>query len=131
MGIQDDLRTIGHLAGDSVEQLAKLVQNEATLAKTEISAKLAEALRGVAYLAAATLFITPAITLTLLAMAQWLMQQGVAAAAAYLIAAAVGLGLGAILALIGIQRLKADNLAPTVTARQIERDMAVAKEITR
>jgi hypothetical protein len=131
MAIQDDLRTISQLAGDSVEQLAKLVQNEATLAKTEISAKLADALRGVVYLAAATLFITPAIMLALLAMTQWLVQQGVTTAAAYLIAAGVAFGLGAILALIGLQRFKAENLAPTETVRQIQRDMAVAEEITR
>src|SRR5688572_4699702 len=123
MAIQDDFRTISQLAGDSIEQLAKLVQNEANLAKTEISEKLSAALRGVAYLAVASLFITPAIVLLLLAMAQWLVQHGFGGPAAHAIAAAVALAFGAILALIGIQRLKPENLAPTVTMHEVQQDM--------
>lgn len=131
MAIHDDLRTISQLAGDSIEQLAKLVQNEATLAKTEISAKVAEALRGVVYLAAASLFITPAIVLALLALSQWLVAQGFGAGSAYLMSGVVALIIGGVLAMIGMQRLKAENLTPSITAREIRRDIAVAEEITR
>jgi hypothetical protein len=131
MAIQNDLRAIGALAADSIEQLAKLIQNEAELAKTEIGAKVSGALRGVGYLAAASLFITPAIVLLLLALAQWLVTQGLSSPAAYAFAAIVGLGAGLILALVGLQRLKPENLTPDVTMTEIRRDIAAAEEITR
>jgi hypothetical protein len=131
MAIQNDLRAIGQLAAESIEQLAKLVQNEAELAKTEIGAKIADALRGVAYLAAATLFITPAIVLLLLALAQWMVAQGMSSVAAHALAAIVALVIGAVLAMIGIQRLKPDNLTPKITVKEIRRDIAAAEEIAR
>jgi uncharacterized protein YacL len=131
MAIQNDLKAIGALAADSIEQLAKLIQNEAELAKTEISVKVSGALRGVAFLAAATLFITPAMVLLLLALAQWLVTQGLSPAAGYALAAIVGLVAGLILALIGLQRLKPENLTPDITMKEIRRDIAAAEEITR
>lgn len=131
MALTDDLRTISHLAGDAVERLAKLVQNEADLAKAELSAKAADAGRAVGFLLGATLFITPAIVMLLLALAQWMMQSGFSPATAHLLAAMVALALGGILASIGLQRLKAWSLTPTATVREIQRDMSVARELVR
>lgn len=131
MSIQDDLQLIVRLAAESVEQLAKLIQNEANLAKAELSSKLSYALRGVGYLAAGSLFLTPAIALALLALAQWLMQQGLGAAVSYLLASALAFVLGASFILVGVRHLRPENLAPTVTAREVQRDIAAAEEITR
>ena len=61
MGLSDDLHSIPRLVGDAVEQLAKLVQNEAQLARTELSEKLAQAGTGAAYLAAAGIFAIPVL----------------------------------------------------------------------
>ena len=63
MGLSDDLHSIPRLVGDAVEQLAKLVQNEAQLARTELSEKLAQAGTGAAYLAAAGIFAIPVLVL--------------------------------------------------------------------
>lgn len=131
MALADDFRAISRLLGDSVEQMAKLVQNEANLAKAELSARMAEAGRAVGYLLAATLFVTPAIVMLLFALAQFLVQQGFSAAAGHLIAAAVALVIGGLLATVGIQKLKAWTPKPTVTVREIQRDVDVAKELVR
>lgn len=131
MALADDFRTISHLVGDSVEQMAKLVQNEANLARAELSAKVADAGRAVGYLLAATLFVTPAIVMLLFALAQFLVQQGFSAAAGHLISAVVALVIGGLLAMIGIQKLKAWSPKPTVTVMEIQRDVNVAKELVR
>jgi Putative Actinobacterial Holin-X, holin superfamily III len=131
MALTDDLNKIGHLVGDSVEQVAKLLQNEANLAKAELSAKLAEAGRAVGYLAAATIFATPAIVMLLFALAQFLVQQGFSPAAGHLISAVVALAIGGLLAMTGIQKLKAWSPTPSVTVREIQRDVNVAKELVR
>lgn len=131
MRLTDDLHSIGALMGDAVDQLAKLVQNEANLAKAEMSAKLAEAGRAASYILAATLFITPAIVMLFIAFAQWLVQQGFSTAGAHLAAAVLAFALGGILALIGVQKLKSWSLTPTVTVNEIQRDVRVAKELVR
>ena len=67
----------------------------------------------------------------LLALAQWLVTQGLSSPAAYALAAIVSLGAGLILAIVGMQRLKPENLTPDVTMKEIRRDIAAAEEITR
>lgn len=131
MRLADDLRSISQLAGDAVEQLAKLVQNEATLAKAELSAKVGEAGKAIGFLLAAALFATPAIVMLLMALAQWMIENGWSSAGAYLIAGLVALAIGGVLAMVGIMKFKSWSPAPTVTVAEIQRDVSVAKELVR
>ena len=132
MGLSDDLHSIPRLVGDAVEQLAKLVQNEAQLARTELSEKLAQAGTGAAYLAAAGIFAIPVLVLLLIALALWLTAAfELSPAVAHLVAGIVGAAFALVLALMGLSYLKPENLKPKVTIRQVERDMAAAKEMTR
>jgi uncharacterized membrane protein YgcG len=131
MSLSDDVHVIPKLFGDAVEQLGKLVQNEANLARAEMSQKVAQAGRGAAYLAGAAMLAIPVLVLMLMALAIWLTQAGLSPVAAHLVSAACGAAGCAILAMVGVSYLKAENLKPKVTMQQVKRDMKTAKELAR
>ena len=131
MPLSDDLYTIPKLLGDAVEQLGKLVQNEARLARAELTQKITQAGIGAAYILGAALLCIPVLVVVLIALALWLTQLGLSPVVAHLAAAACGAGISIVLALIGISRLKPENLKPKVTMQQVKRDVATAKEIAR
>jgi hypothetical protein len=131
MPLSDDLYTIPKLLGDAVEQLGKLVQNEARLARAELTQKFTQAGIGAAYILGAALLCIPVLVVVLIALALWLTQLGLSPVVAHLAAAASGAGISIVLALIGISRLKPENLKPKVTMQQVKRDVATAKEIAR
>jgi hypothetical protein len=131
MSLSDDLHTIPRLFGDAVEQLGKLVQNEAQLARAEISQKITQAGIGAAYVVGAAILCIPVLVVLLIALALWLVQLGLSPPLAHLAAAACGAALSIVLAVIGMSYLKPENLKPKVTIRQVERDVATAKELAR
>src|SRR3569833_2884303 len=131
MSLSDDLHTIRRLFGDAVDQLGKLVQNEAQLARAEISQKVAQAGIGAAYLIGAAILGIPVLVVLLIALALWLGELGLSPPLAHLAAAACGAVISIVLAVIGMNRLKPENLKPKVTIRQVERDVAAAKELAR
>jgi hypothetical protein len=131
MALAEDVREIPRLVGDSVEQLGKLVRNEAQLAQAELSQKVAQAGVGAAYIAGAAMLAVPVLVLLLIALALWLTQMDINAALAHLIAAGVGVVASVVLAMIGKSYFTPENLTPRVTLRQVEKDVAAAKEMTR
>lgn len=132
MALSDDLHTIPRLVGDTFEQLGKLLQNEVQLARAEVSEKLAQAAMGAAYLGAAAVLFIPVLVVLLIALALWLTSAfGLSPVTAHLAAGGVGAVIGIALALVGLNHLKAEKLKPKVTIRQVERDIAVAKEMVR
>lgn len=131
MSLSSDLHSIPELVGDAVEQLGKLVQNEAQLARTEILQKLTQAGLGAAYLGAAAILIIPVFVVLLITLALWLNQLGFSPVSSHLLAALAGGLASAVVAITGMSYLKRANLAPRVTIRQLERDVAAAKEMTR
>jgi hypothetical protein len=132
MALSDDLHSIPRLVGDAFEQLGKLVQNEAQLARAELSEKLTQAGVGAAYLAVAGIFAMPVLVLLLIALALWLSTAfGLSPAAAHLVVAAGGAAIAVVLALVGLSYLKSENLKPKITIRQVERDVAAAREMAR
>jgi hypothetical protein len=131
MALSNDLNTIPRLFGDAVEQLGKLVQNEVQLARAEISQKMTQASIGAAYVIGAAILSIPVLVVLLIALALWLTQLGLSPVLAYLAAAASGAVISAILAIVGMNHLKPDNLKPKVTMQQVERDISTAKELVR
>jgi uncharacterized membrane protein YgcG len=131
MALSDDLHTIPKLFGDAVEQLGKLVQNEAQLAKAELAQKITQASIGAAYIGGAAILIIPVIVLVLIALALGLTQLGLSPVAAHLASAALAAVICGILVMVGMSYLKPKNLKPTVTMREVERDVATAKELAR
>ena len=131
MALTEDVREIPRLFGDAVEQLGKLVRNEAQLAQAELSQKVVQAGTGAAYIAGAAMLAVPVLVLLLMALALWLTQLGINPALAHLIAAVVGLVASVALAMVGKSYFTPENLTPRVTLRQVEKDVTAAKEMTR
>ena len=131
MSLPNDLNDIPRLFGNAVEQLGKLVENEAQLARAELAEKITQAGIGAAYLAGAAALSIPVLVLVLIAFALWLVQMGLSPAAAHFAAAAVGTVVSGVLAMVGMNRLKPENLKPKVTVEQVGRDVATAKELAR
>src|SRR4051794_30383596 len=121
MSLPRDEHTIPELLGDTVEQLGKLVQNEAALARAEVSQKVSLAGMGAAYFAGAAILIIPVIVMLLLTLALWLEGHGFSPVSSHLLAALLGGVISVALALLGKSYLKPENLKPTVTAQQIQR----------
>jgi hypothetical protein len=131
MTATNDERTVSQLFGDTLSELAKLIQNEVDLARAELKEKLGLVGGAISFIAAGSILLIPSLVLLLFALASWLIILGVATPLAYL---AAGLG-AAIIALalvwIGVGRLSADALKPAATISELERDKKLAKELMR
>jgi hypothetical protein len=123
--------SIPQLFGEAVEQLGKLVHNEVQLATAEMSQNVARAAKGAGLLAGAGLLFIPTAVMLMISLALFVMQHGVSPVGAYLISAGVGLVIMVILGVVGKSFLTADNLKLKVTAQQVERDIATAKELAK
>ena len=129
--LRTDARSLSRLLGDAFEQLSELIQTEIRLARAELADKAAQAGMGAAILAAGALLILPALVLFLMALALFLVQKGMSPVTAHLLAGVVGAALGGVLIMVGLGRLKPSALTPDVTIRQVQKDIAAAKEIAR
>jgi uncharacterized protein YacL len=123
-----DTPPISELFADALKQLARLMGNELQLARAEIAVKASEAISSVGLVVGAGIALIPALVLLLIALAAWIEELGTRSSIAHLIAGAVGLVIGGILAGIGLNRLKASPLVPKRTLNQLQRDVAAAKE---
>jgi len=124
-------RSIPDLVSDAFAQLAKLLGNEIELAKAETMDKLAQVGRAGAMIGAGAVIMIPALVMLLFAVAAGLMHAGLSDPVAYLI---TGLGAAAIsggLIALGIKRLSADTLRPSMTLDQVQRDKIAVKEMVR
>ncbi len=131
MALSNDIQEIPRLIGETVEQLGKLVQNEADLARAEMSQKIAQAALGAAYIVGAAMLAIPVLVLVLISLAIWFTQLGLSPILAHLCAAACGAFGSAILGLVGKRFLKAEKLKLRVTMRQFGDDVQAMKEMSR
>jgi hypothetical protein len=122
-------RTIPELLSDVLAQLAKLIGNEFDLAKTELSTKAGQVGRGVMLIGIGAVFLMPALVMLLLAAAAALMHAGYSDPVAYLMTGGAAVLIAAILIGVGISRLSADALKPSMTLEQLQRDKVAAKEM--
>jgi uncharacterized membrane protein YqjE len=129
--LHTDARSLSRLLGDAFEQLSQLVQTELRLARAELADKAARAGMGVGLLFGGLLLIVPAVVLFLLALALFLAQQGMSPVTAHVLAGVVGAVLGGVLIITGLARLKPSSLTPETTIRQIQKDVAAAKDLAR
>jgi hypothetical protein len=128
---KSDLRTITTLMGEALSQFSKLFQNEIDLAKAELGEKAQQVGIAAGFLAGAALLVIPALVMLLFALAAALINGGWSQPVAYLITGLAATVVAAILAIVGIQRLKPENLKPDETIRQLERDKATVKGFVR
>ena len=129
--LRTDARSISRLLGDAFDQLSQLVQTEIRLARAELADKAARAGVGVGLLFGGLLLIVPALVLFLIALALFLTQQGMSPVASHILAGLLGATLGGVLIAMGLARLKPSELTPDTTIRQVQKDIAAAKEIAR
>jgi membrane protein implicated in regulation of membrane protease activity len=131
MSPRPEERSISQLFGDSIAELAKLIQNEVDLARAELQQKV-NLIGGAARLiAAGAILLIPGLVLVLFAIASELLQLGVSPPLAYLYS---GLGASIVsVALIwaGAARLSGSALKPQATLDEIGRDTNLAKELMR
>jgi hypothetical protein len=129
--LRSDARSISRLLGDAFEQLSQLVQTEIRLARAELADKAAQAGVGVGLLFGGLLFMVPALVLFLIALALFLTGRGMSPVAAHLLAGLAGAAISGLLIMAGLARLKPSSLTPDTTIRQVQKDIAAAKEIAR
>jgi drug/metabolite transporter (DMT)-like permease len=127
MTMPSDSRPISELLSDALNQLSALIRTEIQLARTEIAGKAARAALGLAMLGGALAVSIGAVVLLLMSLAEqfdnW-MPEGLA----LLLAGLIGAAISGALAWTGLQRMRADELAPKRTIEQLQRDAAAAKE---
>lgn len=131
MSSASDLREITTLVGDALSQFAKLFQNEVDLAKAEVGEKAQQIGVALGFLAGAAILVIPAVVMALFALAAALIQGGWSQPVAYFVAAMAASVVAAVLASVGMQRLKPENLKPAETILQLERDKQAVKEFVR
>jgi uncharacterized membrane protein YqjE len=129
--LRNDASSISRLLGNAFEQLSQLVQTEIRLARAELAEKATSAGIGVGLLFGGLMLIVPALVIFLIALALFLVQQGMSPVGAHVLSGLVGAVLGGVLIGIGLQRLKPSSLSPDTTIRQVQKDIAAAKEIAR
>ena len=128
---QDDLRNLSGLVGDAMSQFAKLLQNEIDLAKAEVGEKLQKLGGGLGLIGAGAVLVIPALVMALFALSSALIAAGWSQPLAYLTSAVVAAAVSGALFAVGIGRLKAGNLVPRETIRQLEKDKNTVKGMAR
>jgi hypothetical protein len=124
-------RSIPELLSDAVGQLAKLVGNEFDLARAELSEKANQAGRAAAMIGAGAIVLIPALVLLLFGVSAVLIRSGLSDPVAYSLTGAGAALVSVALIAIGLSRLSGDNLKPSVTLDQVQRDKVAAKEMVR
>ena len=128
MVMPPDNRSFSDLLSDALNRLTTLVRTEIQLARTEIGLKISKAATGIAMVMGSAAFAISGLVLILLAIAAWLDNAGLSRGVSNLIAGIIGALVSAGLAWAGLQRLRADQLAPNRTMEQLQRDAMAAKE---
>jgi Putative Actinobacterial Holin-X, holin superfamily III len=128
--MSDEQSSIVYLLKKLRDDTTTLVRDEISLAKTEVSEKIASTSRNVGYLAAGALVAYAALMLILLGIGFLLrdlfivqgMREANATLLGFLIVGAIVGGSGAILILKALNTLKRESLTPTKTAETLKED---------
>ncbi len=126
------VRSIPEIFTDLIGQLTILLRKEGELARTEASEKISQVAVGLGLIVGGAILLIPAIVILLQAAVSALITSHVVDEpyAALIVGGAV-LIIGLVLALIGTSRMRAENLVPRRTVRQIQQDVSVAKQQVR
>jgi len=126
-----DERSIAQLFGDSISELAKLVQNEIDLARAEVVQKVSMGTAAAKLIVGGAMLLIPGLVLVLLAVAAELTALGMSQPLAYLCSGVGALIIAGALVWAGMSRLSASALKPSTTLGQIRQDKAMATELMR
>jgi Na+/melibiose symporter-like transporter len=123
-----ETKPVSELISDGLAQFSRLVRNEVALARAEMTDKAKQVARGGAMLGIAAFVALPALFILMMALAAGLHELQLAWSLSYLITAVVGFVIAAVLAMLGLNSLKAEALLPSRTINQLHRDAAAMKE---
>jgi putative superfamily III holin-X len=125
-------RSIPEIFTDLITQLTMLLRKEGELARTEMSEKVTQVAAGLGLIVGGAILLIPALVILLQAAVSALITSHMVDEpyAALIVGGAV-LIIGLLLALIGMGRMKAENLVPHRTVHQIQRDVSVARQQVR
>ena len=118
-------RSLPDIFVDLFHQLTALLRNEGQLARAELSEKVDKLAGAGIIMGAGALLLLPGLVLLLESVAEFLVEGGMRPAIAALISGGGALLIGAILLMLGLNRLKSVRLVPNKTLRQIREDVAV------
>ena len=124
-------RSVPEIVSDVLNQGTRLFRKEVQLARTEVTEKVGQAISGIVMVLVGAVLLIPALVILLLAGVTAMIDAGMEAHWASLIMGGATLLVGIVVAMVGMNRLKAGNLAPTRTIEQLQRDAEVAKEQVR
>lgn len=132
MSVSNHPRSVPEIISDLFSQLTTLLRKEAQLARAEVSENMVSAARGLGLIVGGAVLLIPALVILLQAAVAGLTEgYGMASYWSALLIGGGVLILGIILLLVGINRLKIENITPTKTVHQLQRDASVAKEQVR
>ena len=131
MATRESTRPIVSLMTQVASDLAYLVHTEFRLARAELSETLRAASTAGVYLAIAGVIALGGFIALLFDIASWITVAGLHYEWSLLIVAVVALAIGAVLAAVGINRLKASSFVPKRTLEQIREDYVVTREHVR
>jgi hypothetical protein len=120
-------RTIPEVFSDLVGQLTTLLRKEGQLARTEVGDKLVQIATGLGLAMVGAVLAIPALVVLLEAVVALLVRAGLAIYLSALIVGGAALIAGIVLMITGMGRLKSENLVPSKTIHQLQRDVEVAK----
>jgi hypothetical protein len=130
MAINRSRSTAGILS-DLLTQFSTLVRQESELVRVEMSEKVSQIGTGLGLTIGGAVLVIPAIVILLQAAVQGLEQTGLAS---YWSSLAIGGGavlIGLVLLMIGLSRLRADNLMPKKSIHQLQENIAMARKEAR
>lgn len=116
------------LVADAMSQMARLVETEIKLVRTELGEKLSEAIWAVAIIAASAVLLLASIILLLIGCVHLLIYFGMQPFVAYFAVGLLFIVIGGIAVYFAISRLTPSGLAPKRSLNQISKDARAIKE---
>jgi uncharacterized membrane protein YqjE len=131
MATRETSRPIMSLMTEVASDLAYLVQTEFRLARTEVGEKVAAMSSAGVWLGLGAALALAGLIVLLFDIARWITVAGLPAEWSLLIVAVVTLVVGGIVAMVGVNRMRASELVPDRTLGQMREDYVTAKEHVR
>jgi uncharacterized membrane protein YqgA involved in biofilm formation len=129
MPVSNHPRSVPEIISNLFSQLTILLRKEAQLARAEMSENMVSVARGLGLIVGGAVLLIPALVILLQAAVAGLMDgYGMVSYWSALLVGGGVLILGIILLMVGISRLKIENIMPSKTVHQLQRDASVAKE---
>ena len=124
-------RGITDVISELMREFTNLFRTEMRLARTEMSDKIGQVGTGIGLAIGGAVLLMASLVLLLQAAVNALVEAGWSESAATLTVGIIVLAVGGLLVWLGLDRIKAKNLAPTRTIENVKRDAEVARDHVR